>query len=489
QDGSWFEQHFPGDFIVEYIAQTRGWFYTLHVLSTALFDRPAFRTAVSHGVVLGDDGAKMSKSRRNYPDVYAMFDAYGADAMRWFLMASPILRGGDLVVTEGGIRDSVRQVLNPLWNAYYFLTLYANADGYPATARADSTHVLDRYVLAKLRDLVADTTVSMDAYDISGACAQVRSFLDVLTNWYIRRSRDRFWSGDRDAFDTLHTVLEAVARVTAPLLPMVTEEVWRGLTGGRSVHLEDWPTGDGLPADAALVAAMDRVRDVRSAALSLRKARQLRVRLPLASLTVAVPDADVLEPFTALIADEVNVKHVRLTSDVDSACESVLTVVPRVLGPRLGGQVQQVIRAVKAGDWSATEGGVTAGGVALAEGEYELKLVPTSPERSAALPGNVGVVVLDTTVTPELAAEGVARDVVRAVQQARKDAGLDVADRITLTLEAPDAVVEAVKAHEVFVAGEVLATALVYGPIPGGDVVQDAVVGDDHPIRVAVARN
>ncbi len=488
QGHTWFEDHFPGDFIVEYIAQTRGWFYTLHVLSTALFDRPAFRTAVSHGIVLGDDGAKMSKSRRNYPDVYAMFDAYGADAMRWFLMASPILRGGDLVVTEGGIRDSVRQVLNPLWNAYYFLTLYANADGHTATTRTDSAHVLDRYVLAKLRTLVADTTASMDGYDISGACAQVRAFLDALTNWYIRRSRDRFWAGDRDAFDTLHTVLETVSRVAAPLLPMVAEEVWRGLTGGRSVHLADWPVVDGLPADTGLVDAMDRVREVCSAALSLRKARRLRVRLPLASLTVAVPDAGALEPFKALIADEVNVKDVRLTSEVDSACSAVLTVVPRVLGPRLGGQVQQVIRAVKAGDWSSVDGVVVAGGVPLEEGEYELKLVPSSPERSAALPGNVGVVVLDTDVTPELAAEGLARDVVRAVQQARKDAGLDVADRIVLTLEAPDAVVEAVKAHEAFLAGEVLATALVYGPIPGADAAQDAVAGEDLPIRVSVTR-
>ncbi len=333
ENADWFEHHYPGDFIVEYIAQTRGWFYTLHVLATALFDRPAFRTAVAHGVVLGDDGAKMSKSRKNYPDVYEMFDSYGSDAMRWFLMSSPILRGGDLVVTEGGIRDSVRQVVNPLWNAWYFFTLYANADGYEAKARTDSTNVLDRYVLAKLRDLVTGVTAQLDAYDISGACASVRSFLDVLTNWYIRRSRDRFWSADRDAFDTMYAVLETVTKVAAPLLPMVSEEIYRGLTGARSVHLTEWPTVDALPADPELVAAMDRVRDVCSAALSLRKAKGLRVRLPLSSLTVAVPDAEALAPFADLIADEVNVKQVLLSSDVDGACSSVLAVVPKALGP------------------------------------------------------------------------------------------------------------------------------------------------------------
>ena len=486
ENTEWFENHYPGDFIVEYIGQTRGWFYNMHVLATALFDRPAFTTCVSHGIVLGNDGTKMSKSRRNYPDVYEMFDLYGADAMRWFLMSSPILRGGDLVVTESAIRDSVRQVLNPLWNAYYFFTLYANASGYSAVRRTDSTNVLDRYVLAKLHDLVGDVTRTMDVYDVSGACAEVRSFMDTLTNWYIRRSRDRFWAGDADAFDTMYTVLETVSRVVAPLLPMLAEEVWRGLTGGRSVHLEDWPALDELPADAALVAAMDRVRDVASSALSLRKAKKLRVRLPLAALTVAVPDAAALEPFRELLADEVNVKEVRLQPDVDVACSTVLTVVPRVLGPRLGKDVQRVIKAVKAGDWAASGDTVTAGGVSLEPGEFELKLVPAEPDRSAALPGNVGVVVLDTDLTPALLAEGVARDVVRAVQQARKDAGLDVSDRITLTVDSSPDVVDAVREHEKFVAAEVLAEEVGYAPVSGA--AHETEVGDGVLVRIGVAK-
>jgi isoleucyl-tRNA synthetase len=485
ENREWFENHYPGDFIVEYIGQVRGWFYTMHVLASALFDRPAFRSAIVHGIVLGEDGRKMSKSLRNYPDVYQMFDTYGSDAMRWTLMSSPVLRGGDMPVTETAIRDSVRQVLLPYWNVYYFFTLYANAAGLTVSAKTDSTNVLDRYVLAKTHSLVVDVTAQLDGYDISGACASVRSFLDALTNWYVRRSRDRFWDGDEAAFGTLAAVLETLSRVLAPLAPLVAEEVWRGVTGGRSVHLTDWPDASDLPADDDLVAAMDAVRDVCSAALSLRKARGQRVRLPLALLTVATPAAEALGAFTDLIADEVNVKRVVLTSDVAQYSNRVLSLVPRVLGPRLGGEVQNVIKAVRAGDWSVDDGVVTAGGVALQDGEYELKLVAADAEHTAPLSGAEGVVVLDTVVTPELAAEGLARDVVRAIQQARREADLSVSDRISLTVSAAPEVVAAVRAHEAFVAAETLSTSVAYGAIAGGFTGE---VGDGGTVTVSVAR-
>jgi isoleucyl-tRNA synthetase len=485
ENKDWFEHHYPGDFIVEYIGQTRGWFYTMHVLATALFDRPAFRNCLSHGILLGEDGRKMSKSLRNYPDVYRVFDTYGSDAMRWMLMSSPVLRGGDMPVTEPAIRDAVRQVLLPLWNVWYFFSLYANAAGYEARFRSDSTHLLDRYVLAKTGELVADVERQMDEYDISGACASVRSYLDALTNWYVRRSRDRFWAGDADAFDTLATVLETLCRVVAPLAPLTAEEIWRGLTGERSVHLTDFPTASGYPADHELVASMDAIRDVASAALSLRKARGLRVRLPLAKLTVATGSAASLAPFRDLLADEVNVKDVVFTDDVATYCEQVLTVVPRALGPRLGKQVQQVIKAVKSGDWELVDGAPVAAGETLREGEYELKLVAADAENSAPLPGGAGVVVLDSAVTPELAAEGLARDVIRVVQQARRDADLDVSDRITLTVSASAAVTAAVEAHRDFVAAETLATSLSFGDADGGFAGE---AGEGETVTVAVAR-
>ncbi len=486
----WFEHHYPGDFIVEYTAQTRGWFYLMHVLATALFDRPAFRNALAHGIVLGDDGQKMSKSRKNYPDVNEVFQRDGSDAMRWFLMASPILRGGNLIVTERGIRDAVRQAVLPLWNSWYFLALYANAEGRDGTWRTDSDNVLDRYVLAKTHNLVADVTAAMDAYDISGACSAVRDFLEVLTNWYVRRSRDRFWAGDADAIDTLHTVLEVACRVAAPLLPLTTEEVWRGLTGGRSVHLADWPDAADLPAGDELVAEMDEVRQVCSAALSLRKANKLRVRLPLGRLVVASPDAERLAGFVAIIADEVNVKQVVLSTDVAAHGRFELVVNARALGPRLGGDTQKVIRAVKSGEWSTDASGtVVAAGIDLLAGEYERRLVATDPGATAELPGGNGLVVLDTDVTGELAAEGVARDVVRAVQQARRDAGLDVSDRISVTVHAEDAVHDAVRTHERFLRSETLADAVSYGsPNDVADGTPTTTVGDGAPVAVRVTR-
>ena len=483
-NAEWFEHHFPGDFIVEYIGQTRGWFYTMHVLASALFEKPAFETCVSHGIVLGSDGQKMSKSLRNYPDVREVFDRDGADAMRWFLMSSPILRGGNLIVTERNIREGVRQVLIPLWNCWYFFALYANAAGYTAQRRTDSQDPLDRYLLAKTHQYVADMTRQLDDYEIANACDSTRAFLDVLSNWYIRRSRERFWAADspqveegrqgpsrnqgtQDAFDTLYTVLEVVARCAAPLLPLTTEEIWRGLTGERSVHLTDYPSADELPADDALVTAMDQVREVCSAGSALRKGAGLRNRLPLAELTIVVSGAGELAGFEPIVADELNVKSVRLLDDQhpDAASYGVsrrLTVNARAAGPRLGKDVQTAIKASKSGDWSVGEDGtVTAGGLVLQDGEYTLETVAGGGEDSATgmLPRG-GFVVLDTALTPELEAEGVARDLVRAVQQARRDAGLEVSDRIALTIVARSDVADAARAHQDLIAAETLATSL-----------------------------
>ena len=464
ENAEWFEDHFPADFICEYVGQTRGWFYTLHVLATALFDRPAFKTCLAHGILLGDDNQKLSKRLQNYPDPIEVFDTQGSDAMRWALLSSPVLRGGDLSVDMRTIVEAQRQVLMPLWNAWYFFTLYANAEGYRAqVGRTDSTNVLDRYVLAKTSALVAEVTDRMEAYDLYGACDSVRVYLDALTNWYIRRSRDRFWDGDHDAFDTLATVLETLCRTLAPLLPLLTENIWRGLTGGDSVHLTDWPAADALPADDELVANMDLVRDVCSAAHSVRKAERLRARLPLPGVTVALPDAESrLAPYRELVADEVNVREVTFTSAVDELGERVLSVNPRAAGPRLGGEVQKVIKAVKSGDWFTKEdGAVVAGGITLEAGEYDLRLVPADEATSRALPSQDGLVVLDTAVTPELEQEGLARDVVRLANEARRRAGLNVSDRIRLTLsDDHDDLVAAVEAHRDMVMAETLATEL-----------------------------
>ncbi|HEU5223763.1 MAG TPA: isoleucine--tRNA ligase [Candidatus Lumbricidophila sp.] len=484
ENRDWFDAHHPADYIVEYIGQTRGWFYTLHVLSTALFDRPAFTNVLSHGIVLGSDGQKMSKSLRNYPDVSEVFDRDGSDAMRWFLMSSSVLRGGNLIVTEEGIREGVRQLMLPLWSTWYFFTLYANSateGGYEAKWRTDSTDVLDRYLLSKLHQLVVELTADLDDFDATLGSQKLRDFADVLTNWYVRRSRDRFWAGvtadasSRDAFDTLYTVLETLTRLAAPLMPLVAERIWKDLTGGRSVHLTNWPDAAEFPFDAELVAAMDAVREVTSTALALRKQAGRRVRLPLAELTIVADAAAALGEFETILGDEVNVKTVKLVErDAQSAerfgVTKRLTVNARAAGPRLGGTVQQAIKGARDGDWSVTGDVVTAGGIVLAEGEYDLVLEAAGGDGDTVLGllSGGGFVLLDCLTTPALEAEGVARDVVRAVQDARKGAGLQVSDRIRLTLQVDADSLDAVNAYRDFIGAETLATEVAVSELTAG---------------------
>ncbi|MGV4302903.1 isoleucine--tRNA ligase [Trueperella pyogenes] len=472
ENQDWFESHFPGDFIVEYIGQTRGWFYVMHALSTALFDRPAFTSCISHGIVLGNDGRKASKSLRNYPDPMEMYNKYGSDAVRWMLMSSPVLRGGNLVVSEESIREAMRHVILPLWNTWYFFALYAGTcnkgEGYVASpinvhdaavlARLD---VMDRYLLARTK-LVADAVrTHLDDLDIPAATQEVRGFIDLLTNWYVRTSRDRFWNEDKVAFDTLYTALEALMRVAAPLLPLVAEEIWRGLTGERSVHMTDWPNWPAHVVDEGLVQVMDEVRDVVSHAHSLRKANSLRVRQPLRSLTV-VTGLD-LAPFASLIASEVNVKEVKIQTAEESGLEvrKELTVLPRELDPSVRRFTSALFKAAREGAW------VLEGGRARMLVDPEIVLEPGQFEATTAVEAAAGsvaevldsgaFVVLDTVLDEALEAEGYARDVVRVVQDQRKADGLHVADRIRLSLCVPDARVAAVEANLGMITSETLA--------------------------------
>lgn len=440
-----FESHFPADFIVEYIGQTRGWFYTLHVLSVALFDQPPFSNCMAHGILLGNDGRKLSKRLGNYPDPWEVFETIGADAMRWFLLSSSVLRGNDTVVDRASIQDSVKRVINPIWNAYYFLTLYGNVDGIKGSVQTSATGVLDRYILAKTRQLLDLTTQSMDNYDLYSTTSHIENYIDALNNWYIRRSRDRFWKplSDRqeenqdkiDAYNTLHTALNALVRIAAPLLPMISEEIYKGITGNRSVHLTDWMEPLELPSDDALVYEMDLVREVCSNAHSIRKALGLRARLPLSELTVVADDSPRLLPYLDLIAEEINVKKVNLTTDSSSYASQTLGIVPSAVGPRLGPKTQAVIKASKQDDWHLdANGSVIAGGIELYPGEFELRIKPNQNESSRVLSDLKSMVILDINPTLELEIEGTARDLIRLIQNARKDSGFHVADRISVDI-------------------------------------------------------
>jgi isoleucyl-tRNA synthetase len=347
---------------------------------------------------------------------------------------------------------------------------------------------LDRYILAKTRDLIHAVQSDLDQFDSYLASSRVREFAEVLTNWYIRRSRDRFWSGDKDAFDTLYTVLEAVFRTVAPLLPIISEEMWRGLTGGRSVHLESWPDADEFPANPELVRDMDAIREAASVGLSLRKGNGLRVRLPLSELTIAVDEADSLANYSDLIADELNVKKVTVVKATEEVAKQfgltkTLSINARALGPRLGKAVQEVIQKAKAGDWKVEHGRVTVGETVLEEGEYELALQASSSGSTAAGVTSGGFVLLDLEVTKELEQEGIARDAIRHIQQARKDAGLDVSDRISLKVFADSDSLEAISKHREFVCEETLATAFEISEGAG-----DLSVGESGLIKIELAK-
>ena len=490
ENQEWFEDHYPGDFIVEYIGQTRGWFYTLHVLATALFDRPAFRTSLAHGIILGNDGRKMSKSLRNYPDVNGVFDTYGSDAMRWFLNAAPVVRGGNLIVTEEGVRDAVRQVLLPLWNSYYFFTLYGNAcnkgQGITPT-RLDvegvdisSMPTMDRYLLARTKEVTDEVRQAMDEYDLPRASARLRDHLEMITNWYVRTQRQRYWDEDQSAFDALYTALLVLTETAAPLLPLVTEEIWRGLTGGESVHLQDFPV---LPVEwdnPELVADMDEARDVVSAGHSLRKGAKIRVRQPLGRLTVVAEDPQRLARFAPIIASEVNVQEVSLQTPEESGLEvkRSLGLNPRAFTPGVRPLTSRLFAAAKSGQWEVVDAlgedgeqirfpGVELDGapVELSGNQFTLSVgVEAEVDEAAAVLDSGSFVVLDIAITDELEAEGYARDLVRHIQDARKDAGFHVADRINVRLTVPADREDAVAAHADMIKSETLAIDLQVRP-------------------------
>lgn len=502
ENQDWFENHYPGDFIVEYIGQTRGWFYVLHVLATALFDRPAFRSCVSHGIVLGDDGRKMSKSLRNYPDVNGVFEQYGSDAMRWFLMASPVVRGGNLVVKEDAIRDTVRHVILPLWNIYYFFALYAGTcnkgAGYLAKPidlsdkeQLSKLNVMDRYLLARTGRLANQVRALLDSYDLAGACEAVSEHLDLMTNWYVRTSRERFWNEEDTAYDTLYTSLEVLMRVMAPLAPLVSEEIWRGLTGGESVHLCDWPQIPETVDAPELVATMDMVRSAVSAAHSLRKTHGLRVRQPLKSLTLVDDSAAKLADFTDLIAGEVNVKQVELLASSESGLQlqRQLKLNPKAFTPQIRKATSELFKAGKNGQWQEVadtvvfpEVLVDGQAVTLSGEQFSLSTsVEVEEGQVATVLSSGAVVVLDTEITAELEAEGYARDLVRAIQDERKAQDLHVSDRIELTLYLPEAHLLATRNYADMISHEVLATQLQIEQSPGKEVKIEITAV--HPIE------
>ncbi|MCZ6903572.1 MAG: isoleucine--tRNA ligase [Rickettsia endosymbiont of Ixodes persulcatus] len=476
ENKKWFEDHFPADFIVEYSAQTRGWFYTLMVLSTALFDRPPFLNCICHGVILDATGQKLSKRLNNYADPLELFDKYGSDALRVTMLSSNIVKGQELLIDKDGkmVFDTLRLFIKPIWNAYHFFTMYANADSLKGELDFASENVLDVYILSKLKIAVQKIEESLGNFDTQTAYHEVSGFFEVLNNWYIRRSRARFWKSEKDAdkqnaYNTLYSCLETMVIAMSALVPMISEAIYLGLrntviprldhgiSGDKpgaqypaikswdnirgwgndnlSVHLCNYPDLSNFEVNHELVATMDTVLDICSNSLFIRSNENVRVRQPLASITIISKHNDKLKDFEDLIKDEINVKEIIYRDDLENYVAKKLSINFPMLGKRLSYKMKEIIAASKKGEWEATASDLAICGETLNSEEYKLVLEPYSHIKGAAsFEDNSSLLILDLELTPELIEEGIARDIVRFIQQARKDADFSITDRILIEI-------------------------------------------------------
>ncbi|MDE6250523.1 MAG: isoleucine--tRNA ligase [Alphaproteobacteria bacterium] len=439
-----FEASFPADYIIEGQDQTRGWFYALTMMATAMWDKPAFRTVSANGLMMDENKKKFSKSLQNFVNPDQQIEQFGADSIRLFILGSNFMKAEPVFIDKEGkvFAESIKTILTPLWNAYHFFTLYANAGNIVASDNVSSSNPLDKYILAELNELIATVGAALDEYKPDIAIKEFVRFLDVLNNWYIRRGRARFWDEEQDAFNTLYHVLTTFVRVLAPFAPFVSEYIYRNLTGGESVHLTDFPTA--VAHDNAIVDDMRRVQMIVSVGKQLREQYKLRNRLPLARMTVAGAN---LDAYTDIIRDELNVKSIEFTADVSSVADSFIYLITPKIGARLGGALRDIIPAVKRGDYEVNGDKLIAAGHTLNADEFEKRLTVRGDAAAASLPDNTAVVVLDTEVNSELVAEGLANDVLRFIQDTRKAAGLDVSDRINLTYSADPALSMAIEQH------------------------------------------
>lgn len=486
----WFENHFPADFIVEAMDQTRGWFYTLTVLSTALHNKPAFKNCICTGLLMAEGGQKLSKRLKNYPDPNEVLDSIGSDALRWFLVSSPVLKGGNLAVDQEGkeIAKAARVAQIPMWNAYYFFTLYANAEGYQAKEVSGSSEAIDNYILSKLKRLSRIVKQGLDTYDVALSCNEVASFMEILNNWYIRRTRDRFWSGDQQAFDVLYTVLVNLSKIMAPLMPFLCEYVYKNLTGGESVHLADYPQLENIKLDETLVDEMDFLQDLCSAGKFIREEKNLRNRLPLAGLTVVGDNLGFLNgQYQDIIKDELNVKEVKIDNNLAAYAAKTVYLYTPLLGKALGKDMGPVMAAYKQGKWELNaDGTLSIAGQTLTPDLFEVRLDMKDGVAGKAFADNKAVVTLNTNVTDELKREGMARDFVRLVQTLRKDKDFNISDRIELCYATDNAELnKALDENKAYVAEQVLAvkvssscTGGTKADIEGAEIVFDAKVTD-----------
>ena len=509
ENKEYFEKHFPAKFISEGLDQTRGWFYTLTVLATALFDKPAFENVVVNGLVLASDGKKMSKSLRNYTDPALVIKQFGADALRLFLMHSAAVKADDLKYSDDGVRDVLKGILIPLWNSYSFFITYANIDGIQCEGKYFSSgkavalpdNPLDRWILSVTQKMVKDTTEAMDAYDLSRAIDPIVSFIDQMNNWYIRRSRRRFWKSENDgdkheAYETLYAALKTFSLVAAPVIPFITESIWQNIRlkdDAASVHLADYPVYNESMRDTALEFKMDTVQKAVSMGRSLRYQYNLKIRQPLKSVELVTRDTEekkVLLEMEDSIREELNVKKVVFHEKEYELVEYKAKANFRTLGKELGPLMKAASVKIAALDADVIQSIIDGSVISIdVEGKsVDLdtdKIIIERIEKANLKVLNEGTltVALDTEITEELQLEGYARDFIRGVQNLRKESGLAVTDRIELTATGSAALKKAFEMFSDFIAAETLAVKTIWADsladgteIPAGEENWKAVV-------------
>ena len=456
-----FKDYFPADFIAEGLDQTRGWFYTLMVLGTCLFDQSPYKNVIVNGLVLAEDGKKMSKRLKNYPDPTKMLDTYGADAIRLYMIYSPVVKAESLKFSEKGVQQLMRDLLIPWWNAYSFFVTYANVDGFndAEVVYPESDNVLDKWIVSSMETLINDVTAAMDEYDLQRSVRPFVKFVEDLTNWYIRRSRRRFWKSTNDgdklnAYRTLRYVLVQLSKVAAPFTPFIAEEIYTNLKGAsdpESVHLCDFPTANAAARDLDLEKRMADVQAAVELGRRLRADNDLKVRQPLACLKLAGGDVKGLEE---LIEDELNVKKVEFIADETELCDVTFKANFKTLGKKCGPKMKAVAAAIA----GAKKVPFECEGFTITEEDV---IVTRTPKDDLVVASQGAIVVgLETALTPELIAEGNAREFVSHVQSMRKEADFEVVQRIAVTVSCDAEMKAALEAYLDYVRNEILAVSV-----------------------------
>lgn len=495
-----FEKNFPAQFIAEGLDQTRGWFYTLTVLAAALFDKPAFQNVIVNGIVLAEDGKKMSKRLKNYPEPSIIFNNYGADAMRFYLMNSQVVHADDMRFSEAGVAEIVRKIILPLWNSYSFFITYANIDQWkPSGSEVKKSNKLDRWILSRLHHLIDDIDEEMNAYNLKKACEPLAAFIDDLTNWYIRRSRRRFWKSENDtdkneAYETLYEVLVTISKLIAPYMPHLAEALYQNLLNHTdiedigdfspskaiSVHLESWPESDKNIKDRDLENEIEITKTIVALGHASRAKEKVKVRQPLQKIQIGLPQnvsQDVLREEEDVIKEELNIKEIEYVKNADEIAHLIAKPDARKLGPKYGKEVQHIIKEAKAGNFEKLENGnIRVLDYEILPEEIEIGY---EGKEGFGVESDKGIVVaLDVHITEELKKEGIARDLIRVIQDLRKEADYNVDDRIQVGIKGHS---EVVASFNDYIKKETLATEIIE-TIDSADVTHTKNIEDTEVI-------